>query len=287
MTNEPNKTTDLRHSQTYSRLLQDREGDLPLVPWVIEFRVVGTPHIIRAPMGKTLLMGRSDVERRFTPDIDLEGYLGQTLGVSRRHAQLVAQDNRITIEDLKSANGTFINGEQILPQKPYRIYEGDVLMLGELKLQVHFVVKPVSHDQTQVGIEEMLHVQRVAQGQKLLVVDDSYEVSALIRTLAKRAGFDVQIANTLSEAISMIDGTPPQGIIVELMLPDGNGKDLIRYYREKTRGQELPIVAIAEATAGFKMGEALTHGADMFLGKPLSVEELVSALVKMATMMPT
>lgn len=85
----------------------------------------------------------------------------------------------------------------------------------------------------------------------------------------------------------MIDGTPPQGIIVELMLPDGNGKDLIRYYREKTRGQELPIVAIAEATAGFKMGEALTHGADMFLGKPLSVEELVSALVKMATMMPT
>lgn len=88
------------------------------------------------PRAGGLVLGRSEAEGEFAPDLDLAQYDGQNLGVSRRHAALVQYRNQLHLVDLESANGTFL-GEQRLPSNiPVRLKDGDQLRLGSLNLVI-------------------------------------------------------------------------------------------------------------------------------------------------------
>ncbi len=82
-----------------------------------------------------LLIGRKDNQRGIYPDIDLGLDGGYEAGVSRRHAVISVQGDGFCIEDLASANGTFINGQRLQPQEPAPIRHGDELKLGTLILR--------------------------------------------------------------------------------------------------------------------------------------------------------
>ncbi len=84
------------------------------------------------------LIGRMDPNRGIRPEVDLSKY-DPAARVSRRHAKIVSQGSQFFIEDLGSANGTFINGTVRLSQgKPHVLESGDELKLGETTLK--FVV---------------------------------------------------------------------------------------------------------------------------------------------------
>jgi serine/threonine-protein kinase len=84
------------------------------------------------------LIGRMDPNRGIRPEVDLSKY-DPAARVSRRHARIVVQGTQFFIEDLGSANGTFINGSMKLAQgKPHLLMSGDELKLGETTLK--FVV---------------------------------------------------------------------------------------------------------------------------------------------------
>jgi len=84
------------------------------------------------------LIGRMDPNRGIRPEVDLSKY-DPAARVSRRHAKIISQGNQFFIEDLGSANGTFINGSVRLAQgRPYVLVTGDELKLGETTLK--FVV---------------------------------------------------------------------------------------------------------------------------------------------------
>jgi serine/threonine-protein kinase len=84
------------------------------------------------------LIGRMDPNRGIRPEVDLSKY-DPAARVSRRHAKIVVQGNQFFIEDLGSANGTFVNGTmRLAPSKPHLLISGDELKLGETTLK--FVV---------------------------------------------------------------------------------------------------------------------------------------------------
>lgn len=84
------------------------------------------------------LIGRVDPNRGIRPEVDLSKY-DPAARVSRRHAKIIVRESKFFIEDLGSANGTFINGSQKLPQgKLHALVSGDELKLGETMLK--FVV---------------------------------------------------------------------------------------------------------------------------------------------------
>src|SRR5688572_16435739 len=66
-----------------------------IIPWVVEFRIVGTTEILKAHLQDTIMLGRSDPVPAVKPDIDLAPFGGQEKGVSRRHAIILAKDNRV------------------------------------------------------------------------------------------------------------------------------------------------------------------------------------------------
>lgn len=265
-----------------SILYNDRGNDEDIVPWVIEFRVIGTTDLLRANMAEEFTIGRGDAEVGHFPQIDLTPYAAQELGVSRRHVRIFTQDNRVLIEDLQSANGTFINGDLLITNKPYRLRDRDKLQLGEIELQVHFVVKPLAVDETRVGWEKTFNIPECGHGLRLLLVDEDKDVLRLLRFVARQAGFQVAIAHSQAEAIASIDEAMPDILVTELLLSDGKGESIIRYIRQLS--PRVPIAVVTSVTAGYNMGQALEGGADMFLGKPIGLDEYTNGLVKLVEM---
>lgn len=97
--------------------------------------VINSGRRITLEAGDNLLIGRKDNQRGIYPDVDLGLDGGYDAGVSRRHAMISLQNGSYCIEDLASANGTFVNGRRLPPQEPFPIRPGDELKLGTLLLR--------------------------------------------------------------------------------------------------------------------------------------------------------
>jgi pSer/pThr/pTyr-binding forkhead associated (FHA) protein len=100
--------------------------------------------IIIPPSGRQLtlpaegeaVIGRLDATRGVFPNIDLTPEGGLEGGVSRRHARIHKQKTQYFIEDLGSANGTFLNGQRLTPYLPHPLHDNDELQLGRVRIQV-------------------------------------------------------------------------------------------------------------------------------------------------------
>lgn len=288
MDNQPKKTDILSDIEFDKPKMPPRmTGPLDvIVPWVIEFRVVGTPNIIKVRVTEEMLIGRPDPKAEVIPEIDVTPHGGHTMGVSRRHALIRTTNNRITIEDLGSANGTYINEHVLESGKEYRIRDRDIIRLGHMRLQVHYVVKPSTTDETNFNIREQMQIPRVGNGERILVVDDDRNVTEVIAVILRHAGFRAIVKHSAAEAMTEIDQNTPSGIITELVLPDMNGVDVIRYAHQKRDESKMPILVISTATGGFQMGQAIDYGIELFLAKPMAIDELIRAIQKMKMEMP-
>ena len=87
------------------------------------------------PADNEITIGRVDPHRGIRPDIDLSKY-DPASRISRRHARITSRGGQFYIEDLGSANGSFVNGRtRLKPQEPYPLVNGDVLKIGETTLK--------------------------------------------------------------------------------------------------------------------------------------------------------
>jgi len=99
--------------------------------------VVQSRREIRLPGISLVYLGRRDEKQNIYPHIDLTRDDAARYGVSRRHARIHQSDAGIQIEDVGSTNGSFINGQPLIPFKRYPLQHGDVLQFGQLKATVN------------------------------------------------------------------------------------------------------------------------------------------------------
>ena len=110
---------------------------------------------------------------------------------------------------------------------------------------------------------------------KILVAEDDRAVSNLINTALKAAGYRVITVYNGSEAVTAAASQSPDIILLDLGLPDIDGIEVI----ERVRGwTETPIIVISARTDDSDKIEALDRGADDYLTKPFSVDELMARI---------
>lgn len=85
-----------------------------------------------------LILGRRDTETGEAPDIDLADYHAQELGVSRRHAAILVEDDTLKVMDLGSANSTYMNGQKLIAHQARILRDGDELRLARLVVRINF-----------------------------------------------------------------------------------------------------------------------------------------------------
>lgn len=248
------------------------------LPWVIEFRAVGTTVTLQTQVTDTMTLGRADAANGFKPEVDLTPCDAFARGVSRKHAKIFVREGRLMLQDLNSTNGTRLNEVMCAPQNEYRLRHGDEIALGRLRMQVSFAVIPAHSQPIPTTAPAATGKLPEGRGKTALIIEDDKDVGNVFKLALDMHGYKAVLASDARNAFSTITLNPPDVIIMDLLLPDMDGFDLVRFFRRQKETARIPILVVSGATAGYQMGKALEAGADIFLGKPVAVEELVRAV---------
>jgi len=111
---------------------------------------------------------------------------------------------------------------------------------------------------------------------KVLIVEDEAPIRQMIAFNLSRAGFDVEEVADCSAARSRIADTPPDLVLVDWMLPDASGLELMRALRRDEASRSLPVIMLTARAAESDKVIGLESGADDYITKPFSGRELVA-----------
>ena len=115
----------------------------------------------------------------------------------------------------------------------------------------------------------------MAEAFNILLVEDEGEIRRFVRTALEKEGLRVREAARVDEALREAAAVPPDLVILDLGLPDGDGLTFIRGFR---LWSQRPILVLSARDGEQERITALDGGADDFLGKPFSVGELQARL---------
>jgi hypothetical protein len=130
----------LQIEQMAQSLAQEAEAAQAFDPATmnLELHMVDMPDSIVKTVDGELVVGRADSVTHYMPDIDLTPFGAYRLGLSRRHATILAQENTLLVKDLQSRNGTFVNGKAVPKGGTHPLRNGDSVRFGNLTLQIRF-----------------------------------------------------------------------------------------------------------------------------------------------------
>jgi two-component system OmpR family response regulator len=111
---------------------------------------------------------------------------------------------------------------------------------------------------------------------KLLVVEDDPNILELLSASLRFAGFEVATATTGSQAVNAARARRPDLVVLDVMLPDLDGFEVIRQLREG--GRRTPVVFLTARDATDDKIRGLTLGGDDYVTKPFSLEELTARI---------
>ncbi|MGZ9221480.1 MAG: FHA domain-containing protein [Anaerolineales bacterium] len=107
----------------------------PINSW-ISLHLMDSGKILPLASRNEFTLGRLSEGQPIMPDIDLTPYQAYASGVSRLHAVVKRDSNRVMVMDLGSSNGTYVNGRRINPHVEESLSHGDIVALGKLKIQI-------------------------------------------------------------------------------------------------------------------------------------------------------
>jgi DNA-binding response OmpR family regulator len=124
---------------------------------------------------------------------------------------------------------------------------------------------------------------------RLLLIDDDARLSTMVGEYLRNSGFVVETAGSLAEGREQLATGQFDALVLDLMLPDGDGLDLCRELRGEARHRQLPLLMLTARGEPMDRIVGLELGADDYLPKPFEPRELlarVKALLRRASPLP-
>src|SRR5690349_1529705 len=109
---------------------------------------------------------------------------------------------------------------------------------------------------------------------RILVVEDDFDISNMLRIYFSGQGYEVQVAPRGGDALTMTRKQLPNLIVLDIMLPDMNGYDVCRRLRTSTRTSHIPVIFLTQKDERSDKLQGLELGADDYITKPFDIEEL-------------
>ena len=112
-------------------------------------------------------------------------------------------------------------------------------------------------------------------GTRVLVVDDEPQILRGLKIILRAAGYTVETADTKAAALAALAARPPDALVLDLVLPDGEGVEVCREVR---RFSSLPVLVLSAVGDEREKVRALDAGADDYITKPFGTDELLARL---------
>jgi DNA-binding response OmpR family regulator len=112
-------------------------------------------------------------------------------------------------------------------------------------------------------------------GPRILFVEDEDSISEPFTRALVREGFEPKVARTVADALRLADEFEPELVLLDLMLPDGDGRDVAREIRRRS---DTPIIMLTARGTETDRVVGLELGADDYVVKPFSGPELIARI---------
>jgi diguanylate cyclase (GGDEF)-like protein len=134
-------------------------------------------------------------------------------------------------------------------------------------------------------LESLVEVIRTISGARsaadhptILIVDDDESITKLVASVLAPEGYRILIAATGAVAEIYLEEEPISLVILDLFLPDGDGRNVLVRIRKRPRTSRIPVLVITSHDTLAVQKECLTLGADDFIEKPLEISKVVALI---------
>ena len=117
----------------------------------------------------------------------------------------------------------------------------------------------------------------------ILIVEDQPLHAKLFAEIARANGMKAIATGTAGEALLLMTCVEPTLVLMDIYLPDGDGRELIARMRGDDRMEAIPVIAISALSDSDTIDGSLRAGADGFLAKPVSIRALSAELQRHAS----
>ena len=115
----------------------------------------------------------------------------------------------------------------------------------------------------------------------ILVVEDNVDAQFITTSVLRHVGYDVVKAGSVEEAQRLARNHPPDLVLLDCRLPDGDGLELAQRWRHDVAMAPVPIIVLTAFSARQDVEAALLAGADAFLVKPCTNEALLAQVERL------
>ncbi|MFO7983925.1 MAG: response regulator [Desulfuromonadales bacterium] len=116
---------------------------------------------------------------------------------------------------------------------------------------------------------------------RLLLIDDSRTFVMYIALLLRRMGFEVFAAENAVQGLKMLKAEPPDVVLLDLVMADMTGTDILRHIRSDEKLVHIPVIIISADASDKAVNQCRELGASDFLAKPVRLRQLNSSLQKL------
>lgn len=111
------------------------------------------------------------------------------------------------------------------------------------------------------------------------IIDDDEEMGRAIGLMLKLLDCDTTLFLSARSAVqTLLTGKYPHLMIVDINMPEVSGLDLVEFLRRRPEWKDMPIVMLSSEAADTMVDKALRYGADSYVTKPVTLEELENAM---------
>lgn len=114
---------------------------------------------------------------------------------------------------------------------------------------------------------------------RIWVVDDDEEMTRAVGLMLKMLDCDVTSFHNVRLAVQkLLSGQRPELLVLDINMPEVSGLDMVEFLRRRPESKDIPIVMLSSEAADITVDKALALGADAYVTKPVTIEELEKAM---------
>jgi len=115
---------------------------------------------------------------------------------------------------------------------------------------------------------------------KVVIVEDEPDAAEMFAEMMRVSGYQVVKSYSSTPAISIIRTEMPDAVILDVMMPDVSGIEVLRYMRREPKLMNIPVVIVSAKSMPSDIKTGMDAGASMYLAKPVGFAELREAVEK-------
>jgi DNA-binding response OmpR family regulator len=112
----------------------------------------------------------------------------------------------------------------------------------------------------------------------LLVADDDEDILTLVQLRLSRSGYEVVVARDGEEALRLTREKHPDLAVLDWMMPKASGVEVLRALRADAQTSDIPVILLTARASEADIQEGLAAGADDYIAKPFSPQELAARI---------